>query len=51
MLDNIFDNTEEEVIFNYDEVDEDEFEDQVEEDSNEESNQQNIDITNEEIFE
>ena len=51
MMDSIFDNTEEEVICNYDEVDEDELEDQVEESSNKESNQQNIDITNDETFE
>ena len=49
--DNKLDNTEEEVIFNYDKVDEDELEDQVEEVSNNELNQQNIDSTNIETFE
>ena len=41
ILDNLFENTEEEVIFNYDEVDEDELEEQYEKESNKEPNQQN----------
>ena len=44
MLDNIFENTEEEVIFNYDEVDEDKLEDHYEEDSNKEPNRQHINV-------